>query len=457
MKKKLYNLYNSCEGIIRQGEDEMNLQSAKELSELRTPQPKKVEPKVRSAVQVARRVFKLAASGGFPYRYQTPEGWAKKWLSSKEFVLMEIDINAAASPNKPKNPARVAHYLKCSIGSQDPIVVDMNKRKVGKTRLGYIPEVIVLDGKHRKQASIQNGRLTIMAWVGKRAVKRIKPSKTLKASIDRTHSIGNGNGNGNGRVYDKTSTTEYLYAATVPGQGIPTKMQDTGVGGSRPVDTMHTNKKVKAGGPGSGRHPDDIQKEYREKAERGELQPGDKEKYQRMVKVAEQQHDLRAGKTGDCKACGARSSGSLEDTVSPSDAKISPDQSDASTRIDPSDRLKWNSKKAQLNAPGTKGHASTIGYGSPNLESPGSGVGPRVKNTGASNSEFSRSMQFAIKVNAKGKKIAKMWDKAKKMWIDAVAPPGFSEETMHKLKRKHGTTSAFKIAWSTHNRTKADA
>ena len=38
--------------------------------------------------------------------------------------------------------------------------------------------------------------------------------------------------------------------------------------------------------------------------------------------------------------------------------------------------------------------------------------------------------------------------------LDKVAPPGFSEETMHKLKAKHGTESAFKIAWATHNKLK---
>ncbi len=40
----------------------------------------------------------------------------------------------------------------------------------------------------------------------------------------------------------------------------------------------------------------------------------------------------------------------------------------------------------------------------------------------------------------------------KKAILEKKAPPGFSEETMHKLKRKHGVTSAFKIAWAAHNR-----
>lgn len=36
--------------------------------------------------------------------------------------------------------------------------------------------------------------------------------------------------------------------------------------------------------------------------------------------------------------------------------------------------------------------------------------------------------------------------------LQKKAPPGFSEETMHKLKNKYGTESAFKIAWSAHEK-----
>lgn len=36
--------------------------------------------------------------------------------------------------------------------------------------------------------------------------------------------------------------------------------------------------------------------------------------------------------------------------------------------------------------------------------------------------------------------------------LEKVAPPGFSEKTMHELKAKHGVESAFKIAWAAHNK-----
>src|SRR5580658_5888770 len=119
--------------------------------------------KSRTKLQVAKRVFQLAASGGFPYTGQTYKDWAKKWLTSDTYRLMEIDINAAASPHLPKNPERVAFRLLCSTDSMDPIVVDLNKMKTGKSHLGYIPKIVVLDGKHRKQAQLIQGHTRILA------------------------------------------------------------------------------------------------------------------------------------------------------------------------------------------------------------------------------------------------------------------------------------------------------
>src|SRR3954468_19986096 len=103
-----------------------NLQAAVTQAGLMMPAP--LYPDVpnpkrpRSKIQVAKRVFQLAASGGFPYTGQTHKQWAKKWLSSDTFRLMEIDINAVASPHLPKNPERVAFRVLCAQDSMDPIV-----------------------------------------------------------------------------------------------------------------------------------------------------------------------------------------------------------------------------------------------------------------------------------------------------------------------------------------------
>ena len=120
---------------------------------------------------------------------------------------------------------------------------------------------------------------------------------------------------------------------------------------------------------------------------------------------------VEAGKVEDCNACGARSTGSLE-PGNASDLKIPPDQSDAGSRTEASDQYKWNPNKPQMYPSGAKpGDANT--FGSPPFLPPGSGVGPRVINKGASKSEMSRTL------NAKGKvkaaiKIKKMYTKKKK-------------------------------------------
>jgi len=155
-----------------------NLAAAISQSQLMLPN-QGIPLKTRSKMQVAKRVYTLAASGGFPYTGMSCQKWAKKWLSSDTFRLMEIDINAAASPHLPRNPERVAFRLLCSQDSMDPIVVDVNKQKTGKSHLGYVPDIVVLDGKHRKQAQMLQGRTRILAWVGCKAEKKLQNATVI--------------------------------------------------------------------------------------------------------------------------------------------------------------------------------------------------------------------------------------------------------------------------------------
>jgi hypothetical protein len=507
----------------------MNLEQVMSQTELRTP-VRMLKPQTRSAIQVAKRVFQLAANGGFPYKHQTPESWAKKWLKSEEFKLMEIDIaaaaalniNAAASPHMPKNPNRVAHYIHCSVESLDPVVVDVNCRGVGKTYLGYVPPVIVLDGKHRKMAQIQNGRTRILAWVGCRAIKRM-PVETLHEVDESNSAIMTKIASFSKEVYlppvdgTRIAAAYEIHASTVPSVGIGIPRQDSGEGGSRPKDSMHSggpgsgrhaaalkqagysgkferyngpnrmysyshsdgstykvNKStddsgkptgvkswsyrgpkgstsgsdesslvshvggtgrqgiskyekmdalggtgangmggpgasnqgganvVNAGGPGSGRRPGggqgkpDQSKQRKLTALRNKyfklaqvLGPSDLREMRNQINKAAK--SLKAGEVGDCNACGARGSGTIEDDTSNNDKKIPPDSSDAGTFVDSSDQLKWNPKKANNYAPGTK-PGYTDQFGSPNFQAPGSGVGQRILNKGASNSDMNRAL-----------------------------------------------------------------
>jgi hypothetical protein len=230
--------------------------------------------KVRTKYQVAKRVFQLAASGGFPYTGQTYRDWAKKWLTSDTYRLMEIDINAAASPHLPKNPERVAYRLLCEVNSTDPIVVDLNKQKTGKSHLGYIPEIVVLDGKHRKQAQMLQGRTRILAWVGCRAEKKIKNATVIMdvdfrnmkvpITIKRPTVIIQASHLHTIRASSMESAFN-LHCNTMPATGqvkMEAKKDFSPVSHLRDKITMKVNPKsgeigipkVKAGGPGSGRH-----------------------------------------------------------------------------------------------------------------------------------------------------------------------------------------------------------
>jgi hypothetical protein len=408
----------------------MNLAETINQTELRAP-VRVLKPQTRSKYQVAKRVFELASQGGFPYKKATYQGWADKWLPSDEFRLMEIDIaaaaainiNAAASPHQPKNPNRVEHYLHCSVDALDPIVVDVNKRNVGRSYLGYVPPVVVLDGKHRKRAQLQKGYSKILAWVGCKAIKKM-PKCTL-------HEVGNGNGKVILPPVDgtKIAAAYEIFASTVPSVGIPAIRQDSGEGGSRPKDSLHS------GGPGSGRHKGNEQQGNEQLiVHKGTDTPTNTlgknlQVYQKLSKMMQtypkpeyiipesravqkeqakkgmksmggpgmsnqgggHELNIKSGKVEDCDACGARSSGTLVDDSSASDHKIPPDASDAGQAVDSSDQLGWDGRRSQLYAPGTRPGYSDQ-FGSPNFQAPGAGVGQRVRNTGASNSDFSRTL-----------------------------------------------------------------
>lgn len=450
----------------------MNLEQSQSIANLQIP-VMNVTGIRKSRIQVAKRVFQLAASGGHPYRNHSPESWAKKWLKSKEFVLMEIDINAAACVHMPGHPEGVSHYFQCSKDSMDPIVVDGNKRRMGRTALGYIPEVTVNDGKHRLKAQRMQGHTRIMAWVGTKVIDKIKKRGGVEI-----HAAAWKKYKQTGIIpsMNKTEVAYELYAATVPSTGLANTVtrQSTGEGGSRPRNAtanINAKKKMKgmggggsaggasnsggsgsnplrmgimeSGGPGSGRKKT-TQSEF--------LKTG---KWPSSATRRENLKKARGFEAADCNACGARSSGSLEDE-SASDDKVPPDPSDNGQRVDPSDRRKFNPTKPQLRAPGTRPGQSNE-YGLNDAAAYGSNIGPRIPNGGASKSDFSRGK---LTVNAMGHEVACMCGmcmKSKKNMdasglkvktINMKAPPGREDQVME-LKKKYGEGSPipFQIAW----------
>ena len=219
----------------------MNLENAVTMSQLAEPKPVKTVKEILSSTQVAYKVLARCEAGGYPYKHfpVTKDGakaWAKKFLTSKEFQLMRINLNAAAAPHNPRDPNRVKYYIKANADTFDPLLVDVNRRKEGRTHLGYIPEVIFVDGKHRRAAMLAQGRTEHWAYVGLKAIKKMPKQLEIKASHDEIYLP----------PVDKSKiASQYeLMCATVPAVSMPPR-QDAGSGGSRPHDHLHSNKKTK--------------------------------------------------------------------------------------------------------------------------------------------------------------------------------------------------------------------
>lgn len=129
----------------------------------------KISKEIKAAIELAKDIFAEAEERDQPFLYHTPESWAQKWLPSKRFRLLRLPLNAAAMPCEPKGDNLVLKKIHAM--ETKPIVVDYNQNKVGKSMHGFVPQVIVIDGKHRFKAAALRGETHIMAWVGELAVE----------------------------------------------------------------------------------------------------------------------------------------------------------------------------------------------------------------------------------------------------------------------------------------------
>lgn len=335
----------------------MNLEQAVAMGKL-TIKASRLEEETKTRLEVAESVFDLSARCGEPYENQTPKDWAKNWLASKKFTLVEIAPHQVAVPYVNRiDPHKVQRTLQASEEQIEPIVVDLNKQGIGSTQSGYTPQVIVVDGKHRHKAQVIRGKDKIRAWVGELAMEVIQQQRnnlrTIEASSEAT-----------GQYYSRLDSLAKLHCAVASTR---ITRQDVGDGGSRPT--------------GGTRMPGGVKFSKKVKGMGGGLGSGS---------------GMNPNRQG-IYSQGARSSGQLEE-VDPSD-RIASD--------DPSDRLEWKGKDPQIFAPG--GKTSTEGYNSPTNESPGSGVGPRLKpSKGATNSEMRNPTQMRAYGTSEG--VEKAWE-----------------------------------------------
>ncbi len=133
---------------------------------------KRIPKEIKNALELAVDIFAEAEEREQPFLYHTPETWARKWLPSKKFRLMRLPLNAAAMPCEPKGDNLVLKKIHAM--EAKPIVVDYNRNQVGKSFHGFVPQVIVIDGKHRFKAAALRGETHIMAWVGELAAESMQ-------------------------------------------------------------------------------------------------------------------------------------------------------------------------------------------------------------------------------------------------------------------------------------------
>lgn len=337
---------------------------------------------IRVAKDVARRVFELSAAFGEPYKGR-PDDWAKEWLASKRFTLVAVAPYQVAIPYANRiDRNKVLRTINASTdGTMEPIVVDVNKKSIGKTQSGYVPNVIVVDGKHRHKAQTAMGKDRILAWVGELALQELQErAKSGKKFVIEASTVEFYEP----RLRSTLESTALMHFAVAT----PTIRQDSGDGGSRPTG----GTQVRAN-----------------KHKTGCNCAACKGKMEGMGGPAGSASlGSGSGPVSKISSQGARSSGSLSEE-DPSDKGVPPDPSDTEQSVNPSDRLTWDGKKPQAFAPGGE---TAVGYKNPVAASPGSGVGPGVtKNYGAKRSELNRGPN---KVNAKAVKVGKLWTKDKK-------------------------------------------
>lgn len=379
----------------------MNLSQSLELEKFRRSNPQPPAPKVVTNKRTADDLAVMMAA-------RTGARTIRDYMASKEFVLAEIRVGDTAVI---RGRERIDMFA--GKARKVPIVVDVNKNNLGKTPTSaFTPKVIVIDGGIYASSC---GCETIMAWVGKDAIKHIPSlnadhqfgadelrTKLSEILREKYSPIGTSN-NLNGpyayirEVYPFENYFVYDYDGDSYRQKfkpnlkkrqvtfvddpvkVVAKYVDVDAVGSGPAgpsgssmsqgDVNNTNpslnakKKLSAGGPGSGRHAEVLKqagyvkgKSYND----GPISKGGVGKYTEFTHPSKGTVTVwHSGGTWSHEKGGG---GSLGD----------------------------NSLKTFVSKKGMK--AAALG-GNPASMSPGSGVGPRVSMAPPAGSDMSNKLQ----------------------------------------------------------------
>lgn len=208
---------------------------------------KRDSKETKVAIELANDIFSEATEREQPFLYHTPETWARKWLPSRRFTLMRLPLNAAAMPCEPKGDNLVLKKIHAM--ETKPIVVDYNRNQVGKTMHGFVPQIIVIDGKHRFKAAALRGETHIMAWVGELAIESMHalggggPAPERTTAAPGAKLVAQGSSRQEHRLANNTGTWAGGLVKYPQFKNAAAKLKE-----------LNVKKKLAAGGPGSGRH-----------------------------------------------------------------------------------------------------------------------------------------------------------------------------------------------------------
>ena len=180
----------------------MKIAEAARFAELRIFSEQPVPDRVKPGIELAKEIFAEAEERKQPFLYMTAEKWTRKWLPSRRFRLLRLPLNAAALPCQPKGDNLV--LKKIHAREEKPIVVDYNKNQVGATLHGFVPPIVVIDGKHRFKAATMRGDSHILAWVGEEAISEMQ-AMGMKVSCGCLQAMGSG-GTGGGPAPERTTS-----------------------------------------------------------------------------------------------------------------------------------------------------------------------------------------------------------------------------------------------------------
>ena len=147
----------------------MRIEETMRLAQLVMEKPRSLGP-TRATYGRREITDYVFASSAPPEDY--PSHWARQWLASKTFTLAEVELTSLGSPHNDGDENRIM-FLMASNTKPQPLVVDVNVNKIGKTKFGYFPHTIVLSGHDQFHANLRRGIGRGFALVGDLAAAKL--------------------------------------------------------------------------------------------------------------------------------------------------------------------------------------------------------------------------------------------------------------------------------------------